>query len=203
MKKLSIIVFCLTFHLATYCQTIGFFNVGWQDRPKNNLYIERSDVVDFEIIDLHPYTVIYVKVNDDIYDVIKTYVINNNNCKVPFQYYPDPQKGSVGDYDWGSYAVSIESDFILYFMEGGKESNKYFYGLIKTLKKSGYSNVAFIFDKNFMSSYYEYPEDLPSETEAPKTYYWLVCSIIAILFIVVLVIKKFIKRLKVHSSDAK
>ena len=195
------------FEIIDYCQTIGFFNVGWQDRPMNNLYIERNDVVNIEIIDLYPYPIIRVKVNDGIYDVIKTYVTNNSNCKVPSrgEYHTNPQEGSVGNYDWGSYAVTIQSDFIFYFMEGGKESKKYFHGLINTLKKSGYSNVAIIFDKEIMPEFWylgeDSQEDLPSETETPKTYYWLVCTIVAILFIVVLVIKMFIKRLKVHSSD--
>ena len=162
MKNLCIIVFCTIFHLTTYCQTIEFFNVGWQDKPMNSLIITKTDTI--RLGECYK----RITLNEEGFSLIKDFVISRDTKRKPVKtaFHKD-EDCSVGDYPYGTYAVLLtnkQDTIAFYCLENGKKTAKYFDDLISLLNDTEGVGVAtyirdVIFSRIEFLLYPLYPSD--------------------------------------------
>jgi hypothetical protein len=143
-KYLLIIIFCLI-QLSVFSQQIEFFNVGIHDTPPISLIISKDKKTDGEWIK-------NIVVSDEVYNILKQYVLNNNTHWKPVSYYKDNDL-YTGIYNFGSYAVQVvgEEDSLLYFIAREKYT-VYFKGLLKFLKQKDCLKMAEIIQSHMLES---------------------------------------------------
>jgi hypothetical protein len=138
MKKYIISICLLIAALSGFAQQIEFFNVGPQDKPMDCVIISTREIES-------EYAMVGVLVTEKEYAIVKKHVIRKNTHKhLPADAYIKNNRGSIGRYEFGCYAVQItdNKDSLLYFMDTNEESVNYFKELVRFLEKKNLTKIA-------------------------------------------------------------
>lgn len=122
MRTFFFIAILNIIHISVFAQQIEFFNVGWQDKPLDNIIISTQKKTD-------GYFVKNEVVSEKAYNYIRQYVVDNNTYNKPLssKYNKDINSCS-GSYNFGCYAIQITEpqDSLLYFMDTNEITVKFF-----------------------------------------------------------------------------
>jgi hypothetical protein len=182
MIKKQILLILLGFlQLSGFAQQIEFFYVGGkQDKPFATIIVsmEKKIMQDY---------ITNIIVSDEVYNMIKQYVLVNNTYLMPILSYEIGGNSRIGIHDFGCYAVEIseDADNLLYFMNTRKKSIQYFKGLTKLLDKKEYFEISKVFHELIINRI-DITERNKEKSFFHINFFYGILGVIIVLFILII-----------------